>query len=200
MDKETKKENKNMLMVLNSYKLTVPTAETKVMPQGLRKEVRDYVRTYVGNFSRELKRIKSMKKDTFLKKHELKLRGEILSTEDVVNKIKEFNNLFVSFKDIYNKCNSDERLDVSKEIWEFDENKEIFTVKVKDSFVNNELYNNFIELYGEGFKKFEDVLEKFEKTIEKTILFGTVTDVYKLIDNYDKFTPYLTKLSELKIK
>ncbi len=188
-----------MLVVLEQYKLHTPDADIKTMPQALRKEVRNFVRNYVGRYSNELTTVKKLKKTAFLNKHYSELRFEILNDSKIKSLIADFNDKYIKFKEVYVIVEKNNSLNINNNIYDLTTIRKT-TVDVSDSWVNEQVTNEFNKLYGAGFIEFADILSKFEKKIEEAVIFATITEVYKLIAEYAKFDPYLKKLSDLKIK
>lgn len=199
MNKEIKKEKEKMLMVLESWKLSTPSAEIRTMPSGLRKEVRNYVSTYIGRFSNEMGAVRKIKKRQYIKKYTESVKKSIVSDEKFIKKQKEFNDVMEKAKKIYCEVKDDPQFYIETTNYALGDSKPSKAV-LKDSVVTEKLETEFKEIYGEGFQKFKEMLEKFEKAIEKAVLFGTIVDVYKLLEKYSKFEPFLKKLSELKVE
>lgn len=197
---EEKISKERMLVVLDNWKLQTPKAEIKTMPEGLRKEVREFVKSYIGNYSSEIRNIRDIKKDGFLKKHREKLEKDISSDISIKNKLKIYDKNFNLLKKAYKLCSNDSRLSMNSTIYAFTDNDIDYKFKISSSYIADELDNKFDEIYGQGFKEFQELLRKFEQKIEEAILFGTITDVYKIIQKYSEFDKFSKKLSNLKIK
>lgn len=197
-----KNVNKNrMLSVLSNYKLKTPDAEVKTMPEGLRKEARIFIKTYIGDYSKEIDVIRSMKKEDFLSKHKRELVKEISNDEIIKDKIKAYNEIFDKMKSVYTECMSDERLKIPNSIYQFEKDStEQYRLKVNESYVITELDKRFGLIYGKGFVEFKELLKKFEMKMEEAILFGTITDVYEILQKYSQFDEFAKKLSKLVIK
>ncbi len=194
------KEKNNMLVVLEQYKLKTPDADTKTMPQGLRREVRHFVHNYVGHYTSELRTVKQLKKKDFFNKHESQLRAKIMNDSSVKCLLNDFKGRYTDFKSVYLKVLKEDSLDISGGIYGMERNEEHIKIDIKCSWVDDQMNKEFDKLYGAGFVEFSDILSKFEKKIEEAVIFATITEVYKIILEYAKFKPYLEKLSSLQIK
>jgi hypothetical protein len=209
MEKEIevmKTRRKNVLVRLDEYQLRVPSAETRTMPESLRREVRKFVGNFVGEYRKQLSNVKGMKKKEFMDKHKDVLKAKIISTADIRKKMDVYNSLLKECKKAYQEIERDERLHFRNTIYGFGKTEdERYDVSVDDScvddsWVSRELDESFKTKYGKGFVDFTELLKAFEEKIEEAIIFATITEVYKLIKEYAKFDPYMEKISNLKIE
>lgn len=197
-------DKKNMLTVIEQYQLKVPEADIKTMPEGLRKEVRNFVTTYVGQYRTELGVVRTLKLAEFKEKNSSRLNKRISLAPDILKILTRFEKAEHEFRKAYQDVASEKRLDLSTTMWEFkkneDEPNKKITAKVGKSHITTEIAKKFDDRYGDGFRKFHDLLGQFEAKIEEAVIFGTITDCYTLIKNYAKFDPYLKKIAALKIR
>ena len=85
------KEIKNQIIKkIEDYKIRNPSADVKTMPQGLRKEVKEYIQRFIGSYSQRVKVIKSLKFHEFLDKYEDKEKKKTHKELKVL--IKNFDN------------------------------------------------------------------------------------------------------------
>ena len=191
-------EEKNKIVnSIKNYQLTVPTADTKTMPGALRKEIREYVRKYVGFLSGELKTLKQLKLELFLNKNSTFIKSKIIKELDKTTKLKEYNKLYSEVLKLNAELNKDERIQVNELGGRY---SSTYSAQIDDSFIKNSLRTEFNEIYGKGFEEFGKLIQAFEKRIEEAILFGVITNVYELIVGYNQLEKYLEKLSKLKIQ
>lgn len=190
-----------MLAVIKQHKLAVPSSETKTMPEGLRKEVRNFVATYVGNYRTQVRNVRDIKRKEFLDKYRHTLTKDIIGNKNIKTKMNVFNRTMEAFKTAYLEVIEDERLSLSNSIYGFEkDDNQSYRVTISSNWVSRELDKKFNEQYNKGFTAVTELLDAFEKKIEEAIIFATISEVYKVVSEYSKFEPYMKKLGDLKIR
>ena len=192
-----KEDKKNMLVVLEEYQLKTPNREQKMITASLRKEIRNYVEEYIGNFTREVKVIRDLKKEEFVKNNINSYKKQFKPLQKEVD---EINSQLKKSVDMVNEMKERKLpIDTDKAPWDFfDERKEIY-VEISKRDMDKYLLTYFDENYAQQFNEFSEMLETFKKKVEESLLFGTITDIYTLIKNYDEIKPFVNKLSRMSV-